>query len=99
MKGLPEQAYHASRQAQALVWAPSIPATASRGPDSRTAVIFAHGFAQSPLNYQTLVSKLTARGWLVVAPLTTFDKFTLPWQHVETTSWTAKLPQKLQVAT
>ena len=62
-------------------------------------MIFAHGFAQSPLNYQTLVSKLTQQGWLVVAPTTTFDQFILPWQRVETTTWTAKLPQKLQVTT
>ena len=95
LRGLPSAAYGAQRAAEAYIWSPN---SAKKSKDRTVAVVFAHGFSQGPLNYQSLFDKFTDKGWYVIAPTTTFDKLLFPWDRVETTGLFAKLPEKLQVS-
>ncbi|KAK9808966.1 hypothetical protein WJX72_007148 [[Myrmecia] bisecta] len=96
--GLPDTAYNSPRPARALLYPPRQGAGKGGEKQAVPVIIFAHGFSQGPDNYTSLINQFSDRGWLVIAPTTTFDKMLFPWQRVETTDTFSSLQDKLQSA-
>lgn len=61
-------------------------------------VVFGHGFSQLPRNYASLLRRLAAEGYVVLAPRVWLFGVVWPWVSVETTSWCACPGPKLQTA-